>query len=182
MKRPNGLISFAAREALAYALHGVLVPFAPPGPRPNGAAGPTLVFIHGHGGGPGAFAFLRRALAARGFRRSVSFGYWSWGSMPRVAEQLADFVAREIPAGPIVVVGHSLGGLVARTWLQDLGGRSRAVALVTLSTPHQGLVAVPGAGLIPLVREALPGSPLINRLADGAHRLDDLPSLSAIRN
>ncbi|MET7483525.1 hypothetical protein [Streptomyces sp. NPDC005538] len=38
----------------------------------------------------------------------------------------------------VVVIGHSMGGLVARYWLGPLGGADRCAALVTLGTPHRG--------------------------------------------
>ncbi len=41
-------------------------------------------------------------------------------------------------AGRVVVVAHSMGGLVARYWLGPLGGWPKCRALVTLGTPHRG--------------------------------------------
>ena len=38
----------------------------------------------------------------------------------------------------VIVVAHSLGGLVARYWLGPLGGAGDCRALVTLGTPHRG--------------------------------------------
>ena len=38
------------------------------------------------------------------------------------------------------VVGHSLGGLIARYYVQRQGGDRRVESLVTLGTPHQGSV------------------------------------------
>jgi triacylglycerol esterase/lipase EstA (alpha/beta hydrolase family) len=78
------------------------------------------------------------------------------------------------------VVGHSLGGVIARLWLQELGGRARAVSFTTLSSPHQGLAGVPAAGLVPVIRDLLPGSPTLARLEQGAAALDGLPCLSLV--
>ncbi|WP_324274364.1 esterase/lipase family protein [Blastococcus brunescens] len=36
------------------------------------------------------------------------------------------------------VVGHSLGGLIARYHVQRQGGDRRVESLVTLGTPHEG--------------------------------------------
>ncbi|CAL9602342.1 hypothetical protein SUDANB96_05478 [Streptomyces sp. enrichment culture] len=51
-------------------------------------------------------------------------------------------VARHYPDRPddpkVVLVCHSTGGLVGRYYLECLGGRETARALVTLGTPHQG--------------------------------------------
>ena len=37
-----------------------------------------------------------------------------------------------------VLVGHSMGGLAVRSWLNALGGDARAHRLVTVGTPHHG--------------------------------------------
>ncbi len=41
------------------------------------------------------------------------------------------------------VIGHSLGGLIARYYVQRLGGDIRAHTLVTLGTPHGGTRIAP---------------------------------------
>lgn len=53
----------------------------------------------------------------------------------------------------VVVIGHSMGGLVARYWMGPLGGSPFCRALITLGTPHRGapkaldtLVNNPGIG------------------------------------
>ncbi len=178
MKR--GFIRFVAAEVGAYALHGLL------GARPRrplaAGPGPTVVFIHGHGGSGGGFAFLERALRSEGHQRFASWEYDARGTVEEVAARLAAWAERSID-GEVHVVGHSLGGILARAWLQEHGGRSRARSLVTLSTPHRGLgglAAVPGAGLLPLVREVGAGSPLLARLDASAGVLAGLPCLSVV--
>ena len=51
-----------------------------------------------------------------------------------VVEKLCDRTGHE----RIHVIGHSLGGLVARYYVQCLGGDVRVDGLVTLGTPHGG--------------------------------------------
>jgi triacylglycerol lipase len=167
---------FVARELVAYAQHGAL------GALPRRAklegGGPAILFVHGHGGGAGVFGPLERALARRGHRRFVSWDYRSRGTV----EELARALARDAGAleGEVHVIGHSLGGIVARLWLQELGGRRVARSLVTLSTPHRGLAAIPGARALPLVRELVAPSPLLERLDRGASALDGLPGLAIV--
>ncbi|MGH3999533.1 MAG: lipase/acyltransferase domain-containing protein, partial [Pseudonocardiaceae bacterium] len=38
----------------------------------------------------------------------------------------------------VIIIAHSLGGLVARFWLGSLNGASCCKALITLGTPHRG--------------------------------------------
>jgi len=138
-----------------------------------------VVFIHGHGGSGGGFAFLERALRREGHRRFASWEYGARGTIDEVAARLASWAAHDID-GEVHVIGHSLGGILARAWLQEHGGRSRARSFVTLSTPHHGLAAVPGAGFLPLVREVGAGSPLLARLDASASVLAGLPCLSVV--
>ncbi|TVQ90997.1 MAG: alpha/beta fold hydrolase [Deltaproteobacteria bacterium] len=72
------------------------------------------------------------------------------------------------------VIGHSKGGLVARRWVQHLGGVKRVRSVITLGTPHHGTpTAIAGfalgiATLSPNPRELLPRSPLVQALAQDA--------------
>jgi hypothetical protein len=52
-------------------------------------------------------------------------------------DRLGDYSAQE-RVGRVVVVAHSMGGLVARYWLGPLEGWRVCRSLVTLGTPHRG--------------------------------------------
>lgn len=41
-------------------------------------------------------------------------------------------------AGRVIVIGHSMGGLVGRHWLADPDEAARCMALLTIGTPHRG--------------------------------------------
>ncbi len=170
-----GPLRFAAREILAYALHGAMTPFATP--RPRDADGPAVLFIPGHGGSSGAFTFLRRSLEQRGFAR---FAAWDYRARGNVADAARSLAARARDLGPVHVVAHSMGGLLARYWLQILDGRERAVSLITLSTPHRGIAPLPGARLVPMVRDILSDGPLVDELARTQATLAGLPCLSIV--
>ena len=43
----------------------------------------------------------------------------------------------------IHIIGHSLGGLIARYYVTRLGGDARVHTLVTLGTPHDGHATPP---------------------------------------
>lgn len=170
------------REVAAYARTLARRPArAPRRPRPPVPAdAPTILFLHGHGDDPGAFVPLEAALAASGFSRFAAWSYRPRGTVAGVAADLARWIDTELPEGRLVVVGHSLGGILARLWLQEHGGCVRADALVTLSTPHRGLGFLPGVRFVPLARELAPPSPLLDRLEAGVHRLAALRCLSIV--
>jgi triacylglycerol lipase len=66
------------------------------------------------------------------------------------------------------LVGHSLGGLIARYYVQRLGGHARVETVVTVATPHAGTVAAWLLAPLPLVRQLRPGSKLLGELAEPA--------------
>lgn len=49
-------------------------------------------------------------------------------------EELDAYVGR----ADVIVIAHSMGGLVARSWLAELGGAERCRGLITLGTPYRG--------------------------------------------
>jgi pimeloyl-ACP methyl ester carboxylesterase len=56
------------------------------------------------------------------------------------AEQLKNFIDTEFPDQnqKVDIVAHSMGGLIARIYVQSLGGSSRVQNIVFLGTPHHG--------------------------------------------
>ena len=63
-----------------------------------------------------------------------------FGSIDAYAAIVEAAVARVEAATGLapVLVGHSMGGLAIRSWLNRLGGEARAHRLVTVGTPHHG--------------------------------------------
>jgi pimeloyl-ACP methyl ester carboxylesterase len=54
------------------------------------------------------------------------------------AAALDDLVAHwPVPVTELMIVGHSMGGLVARAWIRSTGG-DLAARVVTIGTPHRG--------------------------------------------
>ncbi|MEU2997442.1 alpha/beta fold hydrolase [Streptomyces sp. NPDC006995] len=133
---------------------------APPSP-------PPVVLLHGFIDNRSAFVVLRRALTRYG-RRPESLNYSPLTRDVRTAAALLGRHVEEICArtghGRVDVVGHSLGGLIARYYVQRLGGDRRVRTLVTLGTPHGGTAVAPGAGIHPIVRQMRGGSSVIEEL------------------
>jgi Lecithin:cholesterol acyltransferase len=72
----------------------------------------------------------------------VLFPYDFRVSVAAAAERLHAEVTRRLP-GPttdrqVIILAHSMGGLVARYWLGPLHGARYCRALITLGTPHRG--------------------------------------------
>ncbi|HKA28976.1 MAG TPA: alpha/beta fold hydrolase [Candidatus Binatia bacterium] len=100
-----------------------------------------VVLVHGILGDPTNFCILRRHLARNGIRRFSSFAYRPRLDYQRIARNLAahiEQVRKETGAAQVDVISHSLGGLVARYFVQTEGGRL-VRRLVTLGTPYLAL-------------------------------------------
>ncbi|WP_314254762.1 esterase/lipase family protein [Streptomyces kutzneri] len=124
----------------------------------------------------------------------VLFPYDFRHSIRHAAERLAADVAVRLGGEHtgarrrrVIVVAHSMGGLVARYWMGPLGGAADCAALVTLGTPHRGApkaLEVLGNGLTvgrkrlagltevlrqwPSAYELLPRYPVVGRPGDDA--------------
>ena len=86
------------------------------------------------------FTVLRRGLRRRGFGRVLAVNYSPLTGDVRLAHQLADHVealCEETGYERIHLDRPLMGGLVARYYVQRLGGDERVHTLVTLGTPHQ---------------------------------------------
>jgi len=126
------------------------------------------------------FGFLRRELEAHGVEcvsPSLKPADGRAG-IPAMAEQLKREVdARFGPRERFVLVGFSMGGLISRHYLQELGGAKRCDAFFTISTPHHGTVMANmwyGEG----ARQMRPGSPWLANLAATENRLGKIPIVS----
>jgi pimeloyl-ACP methyl ester carboxylesterase len=130
------------------------------GPRP-------LIMIHGFAMNRANFVPLAFRLARAGLGPIVGFEYWSLGRVAAAARQLAWFVdqVQTMTGAPQVdIVGHSMGGVVGRYYVQLLGGDGGVANLVTLGSPHLG-TDVSEFGVGHPTRELVVGSKLVQRLA-----------------
>jgi pimeloyl-ACP methyl ester carboxylesterase len=144
---------------------------------------PTVVFVHGFCLDMGTFYFQRKLLAGIGNQRLVFYDQPGHGRSSRLesgeydiaalGKSLAAVLDATVPDGPIVLVGHSMGGMTimafAELYPQWFG--KRVVGVVLMSTSG-GLIEKTKIGLPSLVaRASAPLLPLVNgtaRLTGGA--------------
>jgi triacylglycerol lipase len=138
---------------------------------PTASAVPVLL-VHGIGDNRSIFAVLARALRRRGYGvvHAVNFSVLTplTGDVREAAADLGHHVERlrtRTGSDTVHVVGHSLGGVIARYYVQCLGGDAVVDTLVTLGTTHHGSEL---ASVLPptrLIRQLRPGSGLMTELA-----------------
>ncbi|MFI0898792.1 esterase/lipase family protein [Streptomyces sp. NPDC020983] len=130
---------------------------------------PPVLLLHGFVDNRSAFSVLRRSLHEHGWPQVQALNYSPLiGDIRTAAEMLGRHV-EEVCARShrrrVDIVGHSLGGLIARYYVQRLGGDHRVRTLVTLGTPHAGTRAVPVLAPHPIIRQLRPGSGVLQELA-----------------
>ena len=131
-----------------------------------------ILLVHGIVDNHSVFTLLHRALRRRGFATVSSYDYGLLTrDVPAAAEMLGEAiekVAANSGYERVHVVGHSLGGLIARYYVQRQGGDVRVHTLVTLGTPHQGTELARPLRMLPLLDQLTPESALIRELAEPA--------------
>lgn len=129
-----------------------------------------VVMVHGYFHNRSGFYFMGRALRRRGFRWVDALNYNPIGtSIPALASKLAGHVEDVLAttgAPRVHLIGHSLGGLVARWYTQEGAGSELVDHCVTIGTPHRGTYAA-FAGVGQSARDMRPGSPVLRRLEGG---------------
>jgi pimeloyl-ACP methyl ester carboxylesterase len=169
-------------ETLSFMAAALLYPFgirAKVRPTPRAASQRTVVFVHGYCCNPSVFLPMRAYLRHRGIRQMLPYGYPSSRGVEHGAIRLRDFLRRNVRGGEIDLVCHSLGGLVARTYLQELGGARRVRRCITLGTPHFGTYNAYWLSNR-VGREMRPGSQLLTRLRETREAAEDVRFLSVI--
>jgi pimeloyl-ACP methyl ester carboxylesterase len=123
----------------------------------------VVVLVHGFLASAGVFRPLRTHLEGDGVR-VASFTHAPGVGIARIARRLGKLIDQLPHASRITLVGHSLGGIAARYYVQELGGHERVTQTISLGSPFQG-IDVPRLLVGADIHE---GSALLERLRKGA--------------
>jgi triacylglycerol esterase/lipase EstA (alpha/beta hydrolase family) len=170
------------REALALALswpclalHRLLIRDPRPGPAPR-----PVLLVHGVLVNDGMWLWFRRRLQQIGMSHVYTVNYGPpHAGIERFAGQLArriDAVCAATGASQVVLIGHSMGGLVARAYLRRFGAEHVA-RVITIGTPHHGSIlawSFPGRSL----SQMHPGNSWLAELNSDEHQPAPVPITS----
>ncbi|WP_316346888.1 alpha/beta fold hydrolase [Desulfuromonas acetoxidans] len=126
---------------------------------------PIVLLIHGLYLNRASSFYLKKHLEQHDYH-VITLNLPPW----KEVETLTECIDRAISAlrqegftGPIDLVGHSLGGLIARNYVQRRGGDKYIRQCITVGAPHFGSKIVPFS-ISKLARQLAPGSLFIEQL------------------
>lgn len=169
----------ASREVAAYARQAWLMRHdaAPVLPRDARDGDHVVVCLHGLFTTAGVTRPLRRRLERRGVH-TASMSYPVGPGVLTLARRLGE-LADELPRrAHLHLVGHSLGGVVARYFVEELGD-PRVLQTISLASPFAGVRHASALG-VAVARDLDPRSPLLRSLALASRRSGSLPHLSIV--
>lgn len=136
----------------------------------------VVVLVHGFMASAGVFRPLRHRIEEDTGAHVASFTHAPGARVETIAKSLGRLIDRMPKGVRVHIVGHSLGGLVARWYVQELGGHDHVVQTISLGSPFGGTaLAKPFPFFVG--RDLHPESPVLHRLRSRAHE-HDVPHLS----
>jgi triacylglycerol lipase len=137
---PLALSEIVGGEAIATLREVVLSPrdISPLLPHEVHAGDDVVVFVHGFFATAGVFRPMRAHLEEEAGAHVASFTHAPGMGVRAIAKRLSKLIDRIPRRARVHLVGHSLGGVVARWYVQELGGHDRVVQTISLGSPFAG--------------------------------------------
>jgi len=124
-----------------------------------------IILLHGLFQNRSCMFWLQYRLRAAGFRRIISINTPPWRDLESLTEELAkkvDELRIKLKVEKVVLIGHSMGGIIARNFVQNRGGSAYVSDMITLGSPHNGSKLAPFA-VSQMGRTLLPGSDFLKK-------------------
>lgn len=134
---------------------------------PSSAEKPPVLLVHGYMMRGWTMLYLKNRLKKDGWNQVYTWSYIPpFKNIPYYANQLKDKVNNilsETSQPKIVLICHSMGGLLARHYISHLNEKSNVQKLITLGTPHKG-TRLWSFTYTPCGLEMRPGSDFLKKL------------------
>ncbi len=126
-----------------------------------------VVLIHGYFHNLSGYFVLSQKLKRRGWPHIYPINLNTYTSsieaMAREVKKTVESIIKNTKHRKVDIIGHSLGGLVGRYYVQNLGGYKNVENLITLAAPNWGTeLAVFGIG--PSAKQMRPDAEFIDRI------------------
>jgi len=135
---------------------------------PPTGSGTPVILLHGLFHNRACWLWAKFRLRRRGLTSLHTINLPPWKDIESLTERLSrkvDELRHANGFDKVNLVGHSMGGIIARNYIQLRGGAARVERCVLIASPNEGSKLAPFA-LSPLGKALLPGSDFLKRLAE----------------
>jgi triacylglycerol esterase/lipase EstA (alpha/beta hydrolase family) len=126
---------------------------------------PPIILLHGLFQNRSCLFWLQHRLRSAGYQQIISINTPPWRDLETLTEGLSkkvDELRIKLKVDKVILVGHSMGGMIARNYVQNRGGSAYVHGMVTLGSPHHGSKLAPFA-LSGMGKTLLPGSEFLRQ-------------------
>jgi triacylglycerol lipase len=130
-----------------------------------------VLLLHGLFDNRASWFWFKKQLKQRGINNVITINLSSWHSEEILTELLSkriDELRHQLGVNKVNLVGHSMGGIIARNYIQLREGENKIDKLVCLGSPHAGS-KLATFSVSPLGRHLIPGSAFLQRLNSAPH-------------
>jgi pimeloyl-ACP methyl ester carboxylesterase len=125
-----------------------------------------VLLLHGLFDNQASWFWFKGQLKRQGIANIVTMNLSSWHNEEILTELLAkrvDELRHQLGVSRVHLIGHSMGGIIARNYIQLRGGADKVDCFITLGSPHHGSKLAPFS-IAPLGKLLQPGSDFLQRL------------------
>lgn len=167
-RRLRMVVSVIAQETFFNVLTLSIIPFGLLNPRrhPKTRGETPVLLLHGLFNNRASWFWFKRYLRKQGFNNIATINLSSWHNEEALTELVSkkvDELRHRLGVDKVHLVCHSMGGIIARNYIQLRGGGGKVDRCVCLGSPHLGSKLTPFA-LSPLGKVLVPGSDFLRRL------------------
>lgn len=160
--------SLLLQETFFNVLTLLIIPFGLFNPRkhPQHRGETPVLLLHGLFNNRASWFWFKSYLRKQGFNNIVTINLSSWHNEEVLTELVAkkvDELRHRLGVDKVNLVGHSMGGIIARNYIQLRGGSEKVDGCVILGSPHFGSKLTPFS-IAPLGKAIVPGSDFLQRL------------------